>query len=104
MDRTVDRRGNPPGRTDKTPLVVVPIAFVSEHSETLVELDLEYAHLARDTGVPYVRVPTVGTQRAFIDGLADMVKALLAEKQPVTSSEGRRICAATACCCLNRAA
>jgi ferrochelatase len=91
--------------TDKVPLVVVPIAFVSEHSETLVELDLEYAHLAREAGVPvYVRVPTVGTEPAFIDGLADMVKALLAGKQPVTSAEGRRICAATACCCLNRAA
>ncbi len=90
---------------DKVPLVVVPIAFVSEHSETLVELDLEYAHLAREAGVPvYVRVPTVGTEPAFIDGLADMVKALLGDKQPVTSAEGRRICAATACCCLNRAA
>jgi len=40
--------------------VVVPIAFVSEHSETLVELDIEYAHLAEQAGVPlYVRVPTV---------------------------------------------
>ena len=41
-------------------VIVAPIAFVSEHSETLVELDIEYAKLARESGVPdYIRVPTV---------------------------------------------
>ncbi len=90
---------------DKAPLVVVPIAFVSEHSETLVELDLEYAHLAREAGVPaYIRVPTVNTAPAFIEGLADMVKTLLADERLVASSDGRRICAAAASCCLNQAA
>src|SRR6185437_3361642 len=34
-------------------LVVAPIAFVSEHSETLVELDRDYRKLARDAGVPF---------------------------------------------------
>ena len=90
---------------DRVPLVVVPIAFVSEHSETLVELDIEYAHLAQVTGVPvYVRVPTVGTEPAFIDGLADMVKTLLAEERQVASFQSRRICATAASCCLNQAA
>jgi protoporphyrin/coproporphyrin ferrochelatase len=57
-------------------LVVVPIAFVSEHSETLVELDIEYRHLASAAGVPsYVRVPTVGTAPDFIAGLARLVQA-----------------------------
>jgi ferrochelatase len=61
-------------------LVVVPIAFVSEHSETLVELDIEYARLARETGVPhYLRVPTVGTHARFIEGLADLVIQALEE-------------------------
>jgi ferrochelatase len=93
------------GGADKVPLVVVPIAFVSEHSETLVELDLEYAHLAETAGVPaYVRVPTVGTEPAFIEGLADMVKALLAGERQVASAGGGRLCAAAASCCLNRAA
>ncbi len=56
-------------------LVVLPIAFVSEHSETLVELDIEYAALAREVGVPlYLRVPTVGTQPEFIEGLARLVR------------------------------
>ncbi|HEX7969461.1 MAG TPA: ferrochelatase [Stellaceae bacterium] len=55
-------------------LIVVPIAFVSEHSETLVELDVEYRHLASAAGVPsYVRVPTVGTAPDFIAGLARLV-------------------------------
>jgi protoporphyrin/coproporphyrin ferrochelatase len=55
-------------------VVVVPIAFVSEHSETLVELDLEYAKLAREVGVrDYLRVPTVGACWEFINGLAGLV-------------------------------
>jgi ferrochelatase len=59
---------------DKVPVVVVPIAFVSEHSETLVELDVEYRHRAEVLGVPgYVRVPAVGCHPAFIGGLADLV-------------------------------
>lgn len=54
--------------------VVVPIAFVSEHSETLVELDIEYRERAERLGVPaYLRVPTVGTHPMFITGLADLV-------------------------------
>lgn len=59
-------------------LVVVPIAFVSEHIETLVELDHEYGALARETGCPaYVRVPTLSIEAAFIKGLAGAVRAAL---------------------------
>jgi ferrochelatase len=55
-------------------VVVAPIAFVSEHSETLVELDIEYAKLARDSGAAdYLRVPTVGTRPPFIAALAQLV-------------------------------
>ena len=53
-------------------VVICPIAFVSEHVETLVELDIEYAELARELGVkPYLRVPTVSAAKPFIDALAD---------------------------------
>jgi ferrochelatase len=59
-------------------IVLAPIAFVSEHSETLVELDIDYRNLARTVGVrDYVRVPTVGTQAEFIDGLAAMTRRAL---------------------------
>jgi ferrochelatase len=56
-------------------VIVAPIAFVSEHSETLVELDIEYGKLAREAGVPdYRRVPAVGDDGAFIAGLASLVQ------------------------------
>jgi ferrochelatase len=52
-------------------VLIAPIAFVSEHVETLVELDHEYAHLARQVGAaPYLRSPTPGVRQSFIDELA----------------------------------
>jgi ferrochelatase len=71
-------------------VVVVPIAFVSEHSETLVELDIEYGKLARETGVPdYRRAATVSADPAFIDGLAGLVQKALAGGACVNDSDGR---------------
>lgn len=65
------------GRDGKA-ILLCPIAFVSEHSETLVELDIEYAELAHEHGVTsYVRVPTVSVQPDFIDGLALLVRNAL---------------------------
>lgn len=82
-------------------LVVVPVAFVSEHSETLVELDLEYRHLALEAGVPrYVRVPTVGVAEPFIAGLARLVRAVGASPAP---ADGKRLCPASFGNCLCRA-
>jgi ferrochelatase len=55
---------------DETPLVVVPIAFVSEHSETLVELDIEYKEVYEENGgTGYFRVPALGTNEAYIQTL-----------------------------------
>lgn len=75
---------------DGKAVVVVPIAFVSEHSETLVELDIEYRELALAKGVPdYIRVPAVGTHAQFIGGLADLIsKAGLQAASP----SGGRVC------------
>ncbi|MEK9672100.1 MAG: ferrochelatase [Rhodospirillaceae bacterium] len=71
-------------------VAVVPIAFVSEHSETLVELDIEYRHLAEKAGVPaYERVATVQVSRPFIEGLAGAVR--VAPRGP-GHLEGSRIC------------
>ncbi len=67
---------------DGKAVVLYPLAFVSEHSETLVELDITYRQLAGENRVPaYVRVPAVGTHPRFIAGLADRVRAVLAEPQ-----------------------
>ena len=55
-------------------LVIVPIAFVSEHSETLVELDIEYEKLAKSNGCAnYIRIEALGVNENFIDGLSDLV-------------------------------
>jgi ferrochelatase len=60
---------------DRVGVIVVPVSFVSEHSETLVELDREYRHVAERAGVPsYRRVPTVGDDPRFIAALADLVR------------------------------
>ena len=57
-------------------LVVVPIAFVSEHSETLVELDHDYRILADKAGVPaYERVTTVGTSADFIASIEELIRS-----------------------------
>jgi ferrochelatase len=59
---------------DGVGLVVTPIAFVSEHIETLVELDIEYGELAHEAGVhPYLRVPAVGVDALFIGALGEAV-------------------------------
>ncbi len=55
-------------------IVLVPVAFVSEHSETLVELDIEYKELANKNGcVDYIRVPALGTNKDFINSLSSLV-------------------------------
>ena len=59
-------------------MLIVPVAFVSEHVETLVELDRDYAELAREKGCPYyLRVPAVGIEQAFVEELAELVRGSL---------------------------
>lgn len=92
LDTEIERAAN-----DKMGVVITPIAFVSEHSETLVELDIEYAEMAHDLGVPeYHRVPAVGTASLFIEGLADLVTTRLTQNPGLCSGEkeGRRLCPA----------
>lgn len=74
-------------------VIVVPIAFVSEHVETLVELDHEYGPLALKGGCPvYLRVPALGIEAAFIDGLAQNVRTALTRAKGVESACGGRWC------------
>ena len=55
-------------------IVLVPIAFVSEHSETLVELDIEYKKLAIDNGCKqYTRIPALGTNEDFIKAMSELI-------------------------------
>ncbi len=55
-------------------IILVPIAFVSEHSETLVELDIEYKKLAFSNGCnQYTRVPALGTNEDFIKSMSEII-------------------------------
>jgi ferrochelatase len=96
-DAEIQRAGR-----DGKGLIIAPVAFVSEHSETLVELDIEYAKLAAEVGVPdYRRAATVGAHSDFIDGpemsgLAGLVRRAMGGEAVVTCGldgcKGGRIC------------
>jgi len=82
------------------PVVVTPIAFVSEHSETLVELDVEFREFAERKKVPrYLRVAALGTDAAFIAALAALVRRVLAAGAALCSQDGGRLCPAEAARC-----
>lgn len=75
-----------------TPLVVVPITFVSEHSETLVELDIDYKRLAEVNRVPsYHRVPALSTEHFYIDALVEMALSK-SNSTGISSDNGKRFC------------
>ena len=67
------------GARGRRHLLVVPIAFTSDHIETLSELDIEYGHVARQAGIErYIRTPALNDRPAFLDAMADIVRAHLA--------------------------
>lgn len=62
----------------KKAIIIVPLAFTSEHSETLVELDMDYQEIALSLGCPeYMRIGTVSDNHYFIDGLKNMILQVL---------------------------
>jgi ferrochelatase len=71
---------------DRVAIVIAPISFVSEHSETLVELDRDYRRMAESLGVAaYYRAPTVDTDPRFIAALAGLVRTGADEKSVAAS-------------------
>ena len=74
-------------------LVIVPIAFVSDHSETLVELDIEYQELASELGCKhYYRSESLNIDQTFIESLSEIVS----ESEKTESGNIRqKICPAT---------
>ncbi len=74
---------------DHVDVIVVPVSFVSEHSETLVELDIQYRHMAQDLKIArYDRVEAVATHPAFLAGLALLVQQM-AKHDTVLGPEGQ---------------
>ncbi|MFA5806061.1 MAG: ferrochelatase [Melioribacteraceae bacterium] len=65
---------------NKNNLLIVPISFVSDHVETLFELDIEYRHVAEKTGIEnYIVMKGLNDSQLFIDALSEIVKAKLNE-------------------------
>ncbi|CAN1262569.1 Ferrochelatase-2, chloroplastic [Linum perenne] len=77
------------GKKGVKSLLAVPVSFVSEHIETLEEIDMEYRELALESGIEnWGRVPALGCTTSFITDLADaVVEALPSAKAIVTSSD-----------------
>jgi protoporphyrin/coproporphyrin ferrochelatase len=72
-------------------VLVVGIAFTSDHIETLHELDIEYGELAHERGITnYVRAPALNGMPLFQDALADIVREHLASGEPCTRNYGLR--------------
>jgi ferrochelatase len=69
-------------KQDVKELVVVPISFVSEHIETLEEIDMEYREIAEHAGIEtFARVPAPDTDPAFIEALSNIVIKALGDRQ-----------------------
>lgn len=78
---------------DKVAILICPIAFVSEHSETLVELDVEYREEAEKLGIPgYFRVPAQNSDAGFIGALAGLVRRARGSGRALCSFAGARQC------------
>lgn len=76
-------------------ILIAPIAFVSEHIETLVELGEEYRLVAEQYGAAsYTRVEALGTHPDFIAMLANETVEALRMKAPIRSCAGDRLCPA----------
>ena len=89
---------------DQVAVLVIPIAFVSDHSETLVELDLEYREVAARLGVPsYFRSPTQNSDQEFIAALGAIVRVAIQRGPGLCSSDGGRLCPSTCSDCPNSA-
>lgn len=71
-------------------LVVVPISFISEHIETLQEIDMEYRELAEASGIHnFRRVPALNAHPGFINDLADLVVERLDTPSPTLAEVTR---------------
>ncbi|PIN13247.1 Protoheme ferro-lyase (ferrochelatase) [Handroanthus impetiginosus] len=75
------------GRQGVKSLLAVPVSFVSEHIETLEEIDMEYKELALESGiVNWGRVPALNCTSSFITDLADAVIEALPSAMSISTS------------------
>jgi protoporphyrin/coproporphyrin ferrochelatase len=88
-------------------VIVVPIGFVSDHMEVVFDLDTEAELTASSLGLPFVRVPTAGTDPRFVAGLVDLLAERAAAERgedpprPALGSHGAWHDVCPAGCCPN---
>ncbi|HEU5305359.1 MAG TPA: ferrochelatase [Gemmatimonadales bacterium] len=83
-------------------VLVVPIAFTSDHIETLSELDREYGEVAHEAGIThYKRAPALNDRPLFLDGLAQIVKDHLTSGAPYSTQYPTRCAGCTNPQCRN---
>jgi ferrochelatase len=66
-------------RTGRKDVLAIPISFVSDHIETLYEIDILFGEEARALGLNFHRAPSLNTEPLFIEALAQLVEAQLAQ-------------------------
>lgn len=92
---------------DDVAIILVPVAFVSEHSETLVELDIQYKEMLETFGdIPYFRVPTLQTHQRYMESLKQLCLGAVQDTSwqdsadiYTVSSKGNRLCPKAFCGC-----
>jgi ferrochelatase len=94
---------------DKKTIIIAPISFVSEHSETLVELDIEYKEVAYINGcLNYIRIEALGINKLFIESLKNQVLHLSSksdtsnQKTFITNLADKKVCSDNFCKCIFR--
>ncbi|HSO75832.1 MAG TPA: ferrochelatase, partial [Blastocatellia bacterium] len=93
-------------RSGVSQLMLVPVSFVSEHSETLYEMDILYRDAAAKAGITqFRRVPTMNCRADFIDALAGLVERALSCRAGDTLRENciHSLPTAAASCACDRA-
>jgi ferrochelatase len=81
-------------------MLVVPIAFTSDHIETLSEIDIEYGELAHSLGMTgFRRAPSLNARTEFLDALADIVNGHLESGKPHSSQYTHRCPGCTNAAC-----
>jgi protoporphyrin/coproporphyrin ferrochelatase len=82
------------GKQGHEAVVLVPVAFTSDHVETLYEIDKEYLHAAREAGIKHVgRAPSLNDEPLLTHAMADIVASHVASNETVYSSQYKLNCA-----------
>jgi ferrochelatase len=90
------------GAKGRKKVLVVGIAFTSDHIETLSEIDIEYGHLAKTVGITeFKRAPAFNGEPLFQDALAQIVRDHLGSGEACSSQYGLRCPGCTNSQCRN---